>query len=172
MKGLIAALAMLITVGFAVVCALVELLIKLAPLLVLAAGIWIAIKVWRTWRRKRRDSRGHHETPWEWQYPAQGPNSSAEFQPIERPAVASPAPTSPAPASAGSAALPPVIAHHHRSFVVRGDESGLLTDREDGYLYVSAHELPRVPRAAATHQHRPNVGARRTSSRREVRRRP
>ena len=38
MKGLIAALGVLITVGVVVVCAVVELLIKLAPLLVLGGG--------------------------------------------------------------------------------------------------------------------------------------
>jgi hypothetical protein len=63
-----------------------------------------------------------------------------------------------------------VIAHQDRSFVVRGHDSGLLSDRDDGYLYVSAQDLPRVPRVPASYRH--NVAARRTSGRREVRRRP
>ncbi len=163
MKGLIAALGVLITVGVVVVCAVVELLIKLAPLLVLAAGIWIAIKAWRS-RRKRRENRGHVVTPWEWEHPAQGPTPLAAAVP------AAPAPAMAAPGPAAS--LPPVIAHQDRSFVVRGHDSGLLTDREDGYVYVSAQDLPRVPRVPASHQHRPNVSSRRTSGRREVRRRP
>ena len=172
MKGLIAALGVLITVGVVVVCAVVELLIKLAPLLVVAAGIWIAIKVWRS-RRKRRENRGHIETPWDWEHPAQGPvfsDASAEPTPLAEAVEVAPAPAAAAPGPAAS--LPPVIAHQDRSFVVRGHDSGLLADREDGYLYVSAQDLPRVPRVPATHQHRPNVGARRTSGRREVRRRP
>jgi hypothetical protein len=163
MKGLIAAPGVLITVGVVVVCAVVELLIKLAPLLVLAAGIWIAIKVWRS-RRKRRENRAHVVTPWEWEHPAQGPTPLAPAVP------AAPAPAMAAPGPAAS--LPPVSAHQDRSFVVRGHDSGLLAAREDGYVYVSAQDLPRVPRVPAAHQHRPNVGVRRASGRREVRRRP
>lgn len=159
MRALIAVLGVLVTIGVLVVCTVVELLIKLAPLLVLAAWIWIAIKVWR-WRRERRENRGHIESPWEWEHPAHGP-------------VGAQAACTPVPAAAGSAApLPPVIAHQDRSFVVRGHDSGLLADREDGSLYVSATDLPRVPRVPAARQHRGNVGARRTSGRRQVRRRP
>ena len=172
MRGLIAALGMLITVGVLVVYTLVELVIKWAPLLVFAAWVWIAIKVLRS-RRKRRESRAHIEAPWEWEHPAPrlasglaGPQITAS--PSAGPVASASAMAAPAPAGA----LPPVIAHHHRWFVVGGQDSGLLSDREDGYLYVSAQDLPRVPRVPAAHQHRPSVGARRASSRREVRRRP
>ena len=172
MKGLIAALGMLLTVGVLVAYTVVELVIKLAPLLVLAAWIWIAIKVWRS-RRKPRGDRGHIEAPWDWALPAQGPLVRGAVpqttpSPTAGPVASAPAMAAPAP----PAALPPVIAHQLRSFVVRGQDSGLLADREDGYLYVSAQDLPRVPRVPAAHQHRPSVGARRASGRRQVRRRP
>lgn len=172
MKGLIAALGMLITVGVLVAYTVVELVIKWAPLLVFAAVIWIAIKVWRS-RRKRRESRAHIEVPWEWEYPAQRSAPGLAVPQIAPSPSGGPVASAPAGAAPGPAGgLPPVIAHHHRSFVVRGQDSGLLSDREDGYLYVSAQDLPRVPRVPAAHQHRPSVGARRASSRREVRRRP
>jgi hypothetical protein len=172
MKGLIAALGMLITVGVLVAYTLVELVIKWAPLLVFAAGIWIAIKVWRS-RRKRRESRAHIEAPWEWEYPAHRSASGLAVPQIAPSPSVSPVASAPAGAAPGPpGALPPVIAHQDRSFVVRGQDGGLLSDREDGYLYVSAQDLPRVPRVPAAHQHRPSVGARRASSRREVRRRP
>lgn len=172
MKGLIAALGMLITVGVLVAYTVVELVIKWAPLLVLAAGIWIAIKVWRS-RRKRHESRAHIEAPWEWEHPAQRSASGGAVPPIAPSPPAGPVAAAPAMAAPASVApLPPVIAHQDRSFVVRGKDSGLLADREDGYLYVSAQDLPRVPRVPAARQHRPSVGARRASSRREVRRRP
>jgi len=172
MRALIAALGVVITVGALVVYTVVELLIKLAPLLVLAAWIWIAIKVWRS-RRERRENRGHIDSPWEWEHPSQRllpPDASV--QPTPWPAAVEVASAPPAAAPASAASLPPVIAHQDRSYVVRGHDSGLLADRGDGYLYVSAQDLPRVPCVPATHQHRANVGARRTSGRRQVPRRP
>lgn len=172
MKGLIAALGMLITVGVLVAYTVVELVIKWAPLLVFAAGIWIAIKVWRS-RRKRRESRAHIKAPWEWEHPGQRSASGlAVPQSAPLPSAGQVASAAAGAALGPAGALSTVIAHHHRSFVVRGQDSGLLSDREDGYLYVSAQDLPRVPRVPAAHQHRPSVGARRASSRREVRRRP
>jgi hypothetical protein len=172
MKALFAVLGVLITGAVVAVCAVIELLVKLAPLLGLAAWIWIGIKVWRRWR-ERRDNRDHIDVPWEWEHPAQGPALLGEDpRPTPRPPAVPVAPAPALPVAGPAASLPPVIAHQDRSFVVRGHDSGLLTDREDGYLYVSAQELPRVPRVPATHQHRPNVAARRTSGRRAVRRRP
>lgn len=171
MKTLVAVLGVLITVGVVVVCAIVELLVKLAPLLGLAAWIWIGIKVRRKWRE--RDNRDHIDAPWGWEHPAQGPARRCKDPlPVPRP-PATPVASAPAlPVAGRAASLPPVITHQDRSFVVRGHDSGLLADREDGYLYVSAQELPLVPRMPATHQHRPNAASRRTSRRREARRRP
>ena len=167
MKALLAVLGVLITVGVVVVCAVVELLVKLVPLLGLAAWIWFGIKVWRRWR-ERRDNRDHIDAPWEWEHPAQGAVPLGEGSlPTPPPAAI---PVAPIPALPPAASLPPVMAHQDRSFVVRGHDSGLLSDRDDGYLYVSAQDLPRVPRVPASHPH--NVAARRTSGRREVRRRP
>jgi hypothetical protein len=172
MKTLVAVLGVLITVGVVVVCAVVELLVKLGPLLGLVAWIWIGLKVRRKWR-ERRDNRDHIDAPWGWEHPAQGPARRCEDPlPTPRPPAISVAPAPALPVAGPAASLPPVIAHQDRSFVVRGHDSGLLADREDGYLYVSAQELPRVPRMPATHQHRPNVASRRTSGRRDVRRRP
>ena len=170
MKALLAVLGVLITVGVVVVCAVVELLIKLMPLLGLVAWIWIGIKVWRRWRERRED-RDHIDTPWEWEHPARRPVQLGEdSRPAPPPAAVPVAPAPALPIADPGGLLPPVIAHQDRSFVVRGHDSGLLSDREDGYLYVSAQDLPRVPRVAASR--RPNVAARRTSGRREVRRRP
>jgi hypothetical protein len=172
MKALFAVLGVLMTVGVVVVCAVVELLVKLWPLLGLAAWIWIGIKVWRRWR-ERRANRDHIDAPWRWEHPAQGPVPLGEDPlPTPRPPAVSVAPAPALPVAGRAASLPPIIARQDRSFVVRGHDSGLLADRADGYLYVSAQELPRVPRMPATHQHRPNVASRRTSGRREVRRRP
>lgn len=172
MKGLLAVVGMLITVGVLAVCAVVELFLKLWPLLVVAGGIWITIKIWQTWRRKRREDRGHIEAPWLWEHAAPGPVVGPLIAPPPPPAagVGAAAPAVAVPGVVGG--LPPVMAHQDRSFVVRGNDTGLLGDRDDGYLSVSAHELPRVPRLPASHQHRPSAGMRRASGRRAVRRRP
>ncbi|MGH3971257.1 MAG: hypothetical protein ACRDTV_24930, partial [Mycobacterium sp.] len=123
MKGLVAALGMLITVVAVIVLAIVELLIKLAPLLVAAAVVWLVVKALRA-AQSRHAGRDRL-----WGPPDVGPVQFAALPPAPWPGdipAHSPA------TQAAQAALPPVIGHRERMYVVRGEDTGLLADREDG----------------------------------------
>lgn len=148
MKGLVATAAVLMTVIAAIVLAIVELLIKLAPLLVAAACLWGAAKLI-----------GAHR--------ARGAADEERLkQDLSRTAPQGP------PQAAPSTPLPPVIAHRERMYVVRGEDTGLASDRDDGYVKVSATALPRVQRLPATYHHRRKFTPRRASGHRSGRRRP
>jgi hypothetical protein len=148
MKGLVATVAVLMTVIAAIMLAIVELLIKLAPLLVVAGCVWLAVKLIRAHRARQAAEEQRLMQAWSRpasQYPAQ------------------PAPSTP---------LPPLIAHRERMYVVRGEDTGLVSDRDDGYVNVSATALPRVHRLPATYHHRRKFTPRRASEHRTGRQRP
>lgn len=148
MKGLVAAVATLMTVLVAITLAIVELLVRLAPLLVAAACLWTAFKLIRAHRARRAAEDQRLVQVWS--------------QPVAQPAAQ----------AAPQALLPPVIAHRQRMYVVRGEDTGLVADRDDGYVNVSANVLPRVHRLPATYHHRRKFASRRTAGHRSGRRRP
>lgn len=148
MKGLVATVAVLMTVIAATVFAIVELLIKLAPLLVAAGCGWVAVKLIRGHRARRAADEQHLMQAW------------------SRPALQAP------PQVAPSTLLPPVIAHRERMYVVRGEDTGLVSNRDDGYVNVSATALPRVHRLPATYHHWRKFTPRRATGHRSGRRRP
>jgi hypothetical protein len=147
MKGLVAIFGLLMAVIVVITFVIVELLVKLAPLLVAATCIWGAVKVMRAHRARRAADQDRLRRRW--------------GQPVgELPELT---PTAP---------VPPVIAHRERACVVRGDDTGLLSNRDDGYVRVSAQPVPRVERLSASHQQRRPMVPRRTAARRSERRRP
>jgi hypothetical protein len=148
MKALVAMVAVLMTVIAAITLAIVELLIKLAPLLVAAGCLWGAVKLVRAHRAR------------------QAADAQRLMQAWSRPVPQA------SPQAAPSTLLPPVIAHRERMYVVRGEDTSLTSDRDDGYLNVSATALPCVQRLPATYHHRRNFTARRATGHRSGRRRP
>ncbi|MCA2304827.1 hypothetical protein JF770_14760 [Mycobacterium intracellulare] len=136
------------TVIAAIMLAIVELLIKLAPLLVAAGCLWGAVKLIRAHRAR------------------QAADEQRLLQPWSRPAPQS------SPQVGASTLLPPVIAHRERMYVVRGEDTGLASDRDDGYVNVSAAALPRVHRLPAAYHHRRKFTPRRITGHRPGRRRP
>lgn len=149
MKGLVAAVATVTTVLAAITLAIVELLVKLAPLLVVAACLWAALKLVRAHRARMAADDQRLVQAW-------------AHQPVAQPTAQ----------AAPEALLPPVIAHRQRMYVVRGEDTGLVCDRDDGYVNVSANVLPRVQRLPATYHHRRKFTPRRSAVRRSGRRRP
>lgn len=116
---------------------LIELVARLAPVLIVAAIAWAVFAGIRARRRVGDDAHWHER----W---AQTPRSSAAPTP---PTVATPVPHAP---------------HYERFYLVRGDDTGFAADRHDGYLHVSAPVLPpavvhqsRVPALRRRHRRRP-----------------
>ncbi|ETA91840.1 hypothetical protein O982_24940 [Mycobacterium avium 10-5581] len=154
MKGLVAAVATVMTVLVAITVAIVELLIKLAPLLIVAGCLWAVLKLVRAQRARMAADDQRLVQAWAHQPVA--------YQPVAAPTAQ----------VVPEALLPPVIAHRERMYVVRGEDTGLVSDRDDGYVHVSANVLPRVHRLPATYHHRRKFTPRRSSGRRSGRRRP
>jgi hypothetical protein len=150
MKGLVATVAVLMTVIAAIVLAIVELLIKLAPLLVAAGCVWVAVMLIHAHRAQRA---------------RRAADEQRLMQAWSRPALQA------APQVAPSTLLPPVIAHRERMYVVRGEDTGLVSNRDDGYVNVSATALPPVHRLPATYHHRRKFTPRRATGHRSGRRR-
>jgi hypothetical protein len=148
MKGLVATVAVLMTVIAAIMLAIVELLIKLAPLLVAAGCVWVAVTLIRAHRDRQAADEQRLAQAW------------------SRPALQA------VPQVAPSTLLPPVIGHRERMYVVRGEDTGLVSDRDDGYVNVSASALPRVHRLPATYHYRRKFTPRRATGHRSGRRRP
>jgi hypothetical protein len=149
MKGLVAAVATVMTVLVAITVAIVELLIKLAPLLIVAGCLWVVLKLVRAHRARMAADDQRLVQAW-------------AHQPVAAPTAQ----------VVPEALLPPVIAHRERMYVVRGEDTGLVSDRDDGYVHVSANVLPRVQRLPATYHHRRKFTPRRSPGRRSGRRRP
>ncbi|MCA4761168.1 hypothetical protein H8Z51_20630 [Mycobacterium avium subsp. hominissuis] len=148
MKGLVAMFGLVGAVVVVIAWAITELIIRVAPLLLAAGCVWVAAKLVQV--RRARRAAAEDGVPQRWGEPV---------------AALPPA----APAVAG---LPPVIAHRERMYVVRGEDTGLLSERDDGYVRVSAQALPRVERLPASYHHRRKVVARRVGAPRSGRRRP
>ncbi|VBA32400.1 hypothetical protein LAUMK4_05741 [Mycobacterium persicum] len=150
MKGLLAMCAAVSVIAVAIAYMVVELLIKLAPFVVAGLVAWGVVKLVRTRRARQRLEEQRLIQLW--------------TEPL----------ASPGAPAAPLALLPPVIAHRERMYVVRGEDAGLSSDRDDGYVNVSAHTLPRVERLPASYHRRRKIGAGRTAGgrRRLGRRRP
>nr|VTP03862.1 hypothetical protein BIN_B_05284 [Mycobacterium riyadhense] len=119
MKAVAALLAMTVTVLALLVITMVELLAKLAPLLIVGVVAWAAVMACRA--RQRRP------------VPATGGVRTGVIDVAAGPQYA----------------LPPRMQHQERVYVIRGEETGLSTLRPDGYLKVSADQLP-PPRQLTT----------------------
>jgi hypothetical protein len=122
--------------------AVAELLIRLAPLLILLAIGWAVFKVVRAQRHRDADS------------------ARLQAQWLHAPQALIPAP-------AVTPSLPPLTPHYERVYLVAGEDSGLGAGRSDGYLSVAAPALPPGHPAAAP---LPSPAARRAARRRPTRR--
>lgn len=105
-----------LAVSAMLLAALIELLLKLVIPISIGVAIWLFV------RARRRN-----------QHPATGANQPAPHQ-VEEQSAASPAGTQ-APVQAVPA-LPPVLTHQHRSYVVVGRDSGFTAQAPGGYLRV------------------------------------
>ncbi|WP_301150346.1 hypothetical protein [Mycobacterium simiae] len=117
MKVLAAGLAVAVTAMAFALVVLAELVARLAPLLLVGAAVWVVLALHRGRRRDRP------ATPVAEQRAAPGAAGEVSAPPLAPP-------------------LPPMMVHHDRVYVVRGDDTGLLAQRADGYVKVSASALP------------------------------
>jgi hypothetical protein len=122
--------------------AVAELLIRLAPLLILLAIGWAVVKVVRAQRRRDADS------------------ARLQAQWLHTPTATTPLPTT-------TPSAPALTPHYERVYLVTGADSGFGADRSDGYLNVAAPALQPARAAAAP---LPSLAARRTVRRRPTRR--
>jgi len=145
-KGFITAIGVIGTGAMFAAWALLELVARLAPVLIVVVIAWAVVAAVRARGRRVRDDNRLQE---QW---AQTPRQDAAGPPAKQPAAM---PLSHAP-------------HHERFYLVRGDDTGFASHRDDGYLNVCA---PALPPAAA---HQPRVPAlprryRRRATRRRTR---
>ncbi len=129
MKGFITALGVIGAAAMFAVCALVELVSRLAPLLIAIGIAWVVFAVMRARRRRIHDD-DRLQQQW-----AQARRLGAARPPAQ--------PAAPAR----------YTRHYERFYVVRGDDTRFAADRDDGYLNVCA---PALPPAVA---HQPHVPA-------------
>jgi hypothetical protein len=125
--------------------AVAELLIRLAPLLILLAVGWAVFKVVRAQRRRGADSA----------------RLQAQWLHTHQAVI---------PAPAVTPSLPPLTPHYERVYLVAGEDSGFGAGRSDGYLNVATPALPPGrPAAAPLPSLAARAGARRRPTRRSVR---
>jgi len=122
------------------VWALLELVARLAPLLIVAVIAWAVVATMRARGRRVRDD-NRLQALW-----AQTRRQDA-VRPLTQQPVAMPLSHAP---------------HRERFYLVRGDDAGFAAHRDDGYLNVCAPALP----PAALHQ--PRLPARRRRCRRRA----
>lgn len=127
MKGFITTLAVFGAATMFAVWTLIEIVTRLAPVLIVAVIGWAVVAAVRAHGRHRRDDNRLQEL---W---AQTPRLDAPCPPTHRPVTAP----------------PPQAPHDERFSLVRGEDTGFSARRTDGYLHVCASALP--PTAA----HRP-----------------
>ncbi|MDT5368439.1 MAG: hypothetical protein QOC62_2870 [Mycobacterium sp.] len=125
--------------------AVAELLIRLAPLLILLAIGWAVFKVVRAQRHRDADS------------------ARLQAQWLQTPQAVIPAP-------AVTPSLPPLTPHYERVYLVAGEDSGFGAGRSDGDLNVAAPALPPGRPAEAPAAPLPSLAARRAARRRPTRR--
>ena len=142
MKTLVAIIGACGVAAVFLAIAVAELLIRLAPLLILLAIGWAVFKVVRAQRRRDTDS------------------ARLQAQWLHTPAAAIPLP-------AVAPSVPALTPHYERVYLVTGEDSGFSADRSDGYLNVAAPALPPARAAAAP---LPSLAARRAARRRPTRR--
>lgn len=143
MKGFITAIGVIGTGAMFAAWALLELVARLAPVLIVVVIAWAVVAVMLARGRHVRDDNRLQEL---W---AQTPRQDAAGPPAQQPVTM---PLSHAP-------------HHERFYLVRGDDTGFAAHRDDGYLNVCA---PALPPAAAD---QPRVPALRRRYRRRATRR-
>lgn len=131
MKGFIAALAVIGAGATFAVWTLIEVVTRLAPLLIVVAIGWAVVATVSARSRHRRDDNRLQEL---W---AQTPRPDAIRPPTQQPV----------------AAPPPHTPHYQRPSLVREADTGFTARRNDGYLNVCASTLP----PAAAHQPRQPV---------------
>jgi hypothetical protein len=141
-KGFIAAIGVIGVGAMFAVWTLVELVARLAPVLIVAVIAWAVVAAVRA---RGRRVRGDNRLQELW---AQTQRLDAAEPPAQQPVAMPHAP------------------HYERFYLVCGDDTGFAARREDGYLGVCA---PALPPAVA---HQPRVRAlRRRCNRRATRRR-
>ncbi|MBY0441863.1 MAG: hypothetical protein K2Q25_06965 [Mycobacteriaceae bacterium] len=146
MKGFLAALSVIGAGAIFTVWTLIEVVTRLAPVLIVAVIGWVVVATVSAHGRHRRDDDRLHEL---W---AQTPRTDAIRPPIQQP-VAVP---------------PPHTPHYQRPSLVREDDTGFTARRNYGYLNVCASTTP----PAAAHQPRqplPQRRCRRCTTRRSNR---
>jgi hypothetical protein len=139
-KGFITALGVIGAGTMFAVWALLELVARLAPVLIVAVIAWAVVATMRARGRRIRDD---NRLPALW---AQTRRQDAVRPPTQQPVAM---PLSQAP-------------HRERFYLVRGDDIGFAAHRDDGYLNVCSPALP----PAAPHQ--PRVPALRRRCHRRV----
>ncbi|MGV7254578.1 hypothetical protein PJI20_10145 [Mycobacterium kansasii] len=125
MKGLVAVLAAMAAGVVFVAIALIEIVERIAPLLVIGGFAWAVFAVVQA-RRRRRTVGDQDRLSRVW---AHNPASL---------------PPSPSP-------VPPVTPHRERVYLVAGQDTGFGAHRSDGYLSVQAGPLPAEHRASGHH---------------------
>lgn len=131
MRGFITAIGVIGTSAMFAAWALLELVARLAPVLIVVVIAWAVVTVVHARGRRVRDDDRLQER---W---AQTPRLDAVRPPAQQPA-----------------AMPlPHASHHERFYLARGEDTGFASHRDDGYLNVCAPALP--PTAA----HQPRVPA-------------
>ena len=143
MKAFITALSVIGIGAMFAVWALLELVARLAPVLIVAGIGWAVVAALRAHGRRVRDD-DRLQALW-----AQTRRQDAVRPPTHQPVAM---PLSHAP-------------HRERFYLVRGDDTGFAAHRDDGYLNVCSPALP----SAAPHQ--PRVPALRRRCRRRATRR-
>ena len=122
MKALGAAIGVgVVSVAFLLI-AVVDVLERLAPLLICLAIAWAAFSVIRARRRSSADDK----------------RLLALWSPPPRIAAAPPSPP--------TAASPALNPHRERRYLVAGEDTGFASERPDGYLQVFGPALPPDPR--------------------------
>lgn len=139
MKGLTTAIGVMGAGATFAVWTLLELVARLAPVLIVGLSAWAVVAAVRAHGRRVRDNNRLQEL-WE-----QTPRLDAP-----RP------PTMPLPH----------VPHHERFYPVRGDDAGFAAHRDDGYLNVGA---PALPPAALPRPRVPALQRRRRATRRSTR---
>jgi len=123
MKGILAVFGVGATLMVLLVAAIVQLIMRLAPLLILTAAAYAVFAAARARRCRRAPGPDHLEVLW-----ATGPHAAY-------------APTVP----------PPVRPHQQRTYLVMHQDSGFTAARPYGYLTLQPHPLPAEHRTGGHH---------------------